>query len=698
MEQKAMVTPLRISPLLITALLALVLSPILCDSGVGREGGLLHAVEIPVKMTTGIVAGKVTDGITGAPIADAAVTFEPTVDEMHLSVDLHPIRDKVHLSTDSTGFFYAKVPVGPYRLTFSKGRHRSAEQRVLISPGQKVTADVVLDPTDPVILYAGKEMTGATPGSPVSLKAAVFIRDGSTLKSLNWMIRPEQGRVSAVISEKKETGVTVTLPGAASYKKALLDRLEKRGRLLNRWMVLGLGPSDVREAGKTTLEVTAITTSGKYSDTVDIIADFADFAVVNPGLQNVPIREPVLLQGKDQASYRWNLAGPAGSAATLKDAETQTPHFTPDVPGLYTLTEGGKARLKVFAGTWSGAIVVKTAINKPWFGRKGCACHLNDRITPRFMASWASGHAEIFTYNITTSYRYEEKCFACHTVGFRKAANGGIKDDPAYEAFLKDATLWDLGKVPPVAKPGPGNWDYILDTYLGVARFTNVQCENCHGPSNSEAHKTLKTTGAPERMSLSADVCGACHDESVDVSYRQWQDSGHSNYKLAMEVATVEKRGDGAKNCGRCHAGQGFLGWTSQHKRTKEIQRVGDDPFLAELTDSGLTIERVHPLTCVICHDSHESGSSFRAQTDKVPVRISSDARMHPVEFGGNPGGREALCIICHSTDSGPYNDVASPLVNSVWAPHAAQADVLMGQNAFFVEIGKNKSHSRYRG
>lgn len=676
--------------LLVAGLVAIALSLNSCDIGLRREEGDRR----PAELRMGVVAGKVTDRITSAHIAGVSVTFEPAVAEMDLSMDLHPTMAKIRFSTDPAGFFYARIPIGHYRLTFSKDHYRGAERNVVVSADRKVTSDLVLDPAVAVSVYAGKDVTGGAPGSGVHLKAAVYIEDRSTLRSLDWTVQQQDGHVRVTISEKKGTAATVVLPGAARYKEALLDRLGRQGRLLNRWMVLGLGPSDLIEAGTVTLGVRAITSSGQYSDTVNVIADVSAFAAVNPGLQNVPIGEPVLLQGKEQASYLWSIARPAGSAATLKDPKTQNPHFTPDVPGVYRLAEGGKTRITIYAGTWNGAIAGRTT-NRPWIGLKGCSCHYNDRITPKLEAWWTSGHAEIFSHNITTSFRYERGCFACHTVGFHAAGNGGIKDDPAYASFLKDTTLWDVGTVPPIVKPAPGHWDYVRDSYPGVAKLANVQCENCHGPNNSEAHKTLKATGAPERVSLSADVCGPCHDASVDISYRQWQESGHSNYRLAMDVATVEKRGDAAKTCGRCHAGQGFLAWTDHSKRTKEIQGKKGDASLDEVTAFGLTAEEVHPSTCAICHEPHNPGNSFRSRIEKVPVRISDDARMHPSEFRGNTGGRGALCIICHSTDSGPHNDTAIRLLTSNAAPHASQADVLMGQNAFFVEIGKNKSHSQ---
>jgi hypothetical protein len=40
----------------------------------------------------------------------------------------------------------------------------------------------------------------------------------------------------------------------------------------------------------------------------------------------------------DSLSYAWNLAGPAGSTATLATLTTGRPSFTPDLPGTYVAT------------------------------------------------------------------------------------------------------------------------------------------------------------------------------------------------------------------------------------------------------------------------------------------------------------------------------------------------------------------------
>jgi hypothetical protein len=67
---------------------------------------------------------------------------------------------------------------------------------------------------------------------------------------------------------------------------------------------------------------------------------------------------------------------------------------------------------------------------------------------------------------------------------------------------------------------------------------------------------------------------------------------------------------------------------------------------------------------------------------------------MLPAGFRAVGVGRGALCITCHNTRNGAHDDqVGDP--TSYSAPHtAAQADVLMGENAYFVTTGARSDHS----
>src|SRR3989304_7023308 len=131
-----------------------------------------------------------------------------------------------------------------------------------------------------------------------------------------------------------------------------------------------------------------------------------------------------------------------------------------------------------------------------------------------------------------------------------------------------------------------------------MAKNANIQCENCHGPNNSPLHANGKIDAA--RVSLSADVCAACHGEPARHGrFQQWEESGHANTELAVEEAAVESRGATAAHCGRCQSSQGFLAWIQQPDLTKYIQGAKGNATVAELTAMGLTRDQVLPQTCV---------------------------------------------------------------------------------------------------
>jgi hypothetical protein len=75
-------------------------------------------------------------------------------------------------------------------------------------------------------------------------------------------------------------------------------------------------------------------------------------------------------------------------------------------------------------------------------------------------------------------------------------------------------------------------------------------------------------------------------------------------------------------------------------------------------------------------------------------VRVEGSTGMLPAGYDAVEVGKGALCMTCHNTRNGAHNDlVGDP--TSMSAPHvAAQADILMGQNAYFVEVGHRGGHS----
>jgi len=550
----------------------------------------------------------------------------------------------------------------------------------------------------------------AVPGASLTATAMIEILDGSTLQSISWT---QSNSVPVTIQDADTDTATVMLPSATVFKDELLQVLaeppiteeqlppnvpvpdeEFPGGLQSRFQVVGINPFALEEAGAIGLMVEVTTSSGTYSDEVEIHAMIP--WKVATGIHNVPLGRSVLLHGRDHVDedddglnddtgadvtvYNWALNPPAGSSATLSDAMTQSPYFTPDVAGLYTVAVTDTTRLpgnevvniEVYAGAWEGAITGQDMDGRPLAGDcTGChdGSYAPDKFTP-----WAqTGHAEIFTDNLNTSTHYGEDCFSCHTVGFDPdVANGGVDDAPDYPNFLAAGLLNNPGD----------NWTTVLDDFPETARLANIQCENCHGPQNGGAHQDQP--GEP-RMSLSADLCGSCHGEPLrHARFQQWQLSGHANYELA-----IDEGDDGS--CSRCHTANGFLAWLPV--------LLGEEPGdpLDDVVVSW-TADETHPQTCVTCHDPHDIGTTTGVGTN-ANIRISGNTPPLMAGFQALGVGRGAMCMTCHNSRRGLRNDgtwaatVADE--DTARAPHGpTQTDVVMGQNAYFVNVGVRGSHS----
>jgi len=541
----------------------------------------------------------------------------------------------------------------------------------------------------------------AVPGGTVTATATVEIADGSTLQTFAWT---QTGGVDAALSGAATPTVMVNLGGRAAYRAHLVEILseppigpdqlppnvplppgEFPGGLQNRFEVVGLNPFALEETGLVTLEVAVTTTSGTYHAEAEIHTTVPWKPTA--GIRNVPIGVPVLLHGREQDAYDWTLDVPAGSSATLAAAGSRTPEFTPDVPGIYALdvtdeATGGPVEIVVYAGTWRGVIVGRDEDGRPVADELCTGCH-RPGFAPDIFPQWAqTGHAEIFSDNLDTSTHYSSRCFACHTVGYdTTVANGGVDEAAGYQAFL-DAGL--------LSNPGD-NWDTVLQQFPDVAQQANIQCENCHGPNSSEpgmdtlSHGWMADVVGEPRVSLSSDVCATCHGEPLrHARHQQWQLSGHANFELAIDEGE-------SGNCSRCHTANGFLTWLPVLLGEEE-----GDPL--DSIEVAWTVDETFPQTCVTCHDPHDIGTTTGVGTN-ARVRISGNTPDLIAGFQVFGAGRGALCMTCHNSRRGLRNDATfEDLVGTsevARAPHgSSQTDVLMGENAFFVNTGVRGSHS----
>jgi hypothetical protein len=627
-------------------------------------------------VSEGTVSGTVTNSLTGAPLSDVAVTVSPAI-------------PGVNVSTGEDGTFSIDLPIGVYTLTFAKANFTSQTVSVSVIADEAATVSRALVPTAPVILATSLQGT-AEAGNTLTASVTVTPLDGSTVRSIAWS---QSNGVEVVIGDPDAATTTVELPGADVFKDELFDFLGEAA--LDRFGVQGLNPFQLEETGQITLTVTVTTSSGTYISNVTIHTALP--WAVNPGLLNVPVGLPILLHGKDlgdEAVYDWSLSPPSGSSATLTDATSQNPYFTPDRAGRYTVTVTDTTKtpsqvvtLNIDAGNWVGSITGQDENGRPLAA--GCTnCH-NGTIAPANFAEWAqSGHAEIFTQNFNTNPSYNTSCLTCHTVGWDLSVdNGGIEDVPGYQDFLDAFTTNGRTFI-----ADRDNWTNLLSEFPDVAKLANIQCENCHGPNSTPLHFNQSLDEA--RISISSDVCGTCHGEPARHGrFQQWQESPHANYELALTEATVEGRGATAGHCGRCHSGQGFIAWIQQDDLTQRIQGANGNATVAELAALGLTRDKVHPQTCTACHDPHAQGTTS-GEPNTATVRIMDSTPLLPAGFAALAVGRGAVCITCHNTRNGTRNDEAG-LPTNYAAPHtAAQGDVLMGQNAYFVPIGSRSPHS----
>jgi hypothetical protein len=524
------------------------------------------------------------------------------------------------------------------------------------------------------------------PGATVTAKAKITISDGSTLQGVNWS---QAGGITASLSNTATDTVTIALPGRKAFRENLMVVLAEppipdaqlpsyvpadpaySGGLQNRFVVASVSPHALEDASTVKLDIAVTTTSGTYHIPASVAGNVPWESAT--GNRNVPILLPVLVHAKKQAAYDWSLTPPAGSSATLLDATTQNPEFTPDVPGTYQLavtdqSTGKPVNLAVHAGTWKGIITGQDPNGRPVPDAACTQCHVKN--TPHFdlFTPWSkSGHAEIFTQNVTTpNGHYSAACLSCHTVGFNAKAvkNNGIDEASDWNAFLSTDLL---------THGTPSNWTNILAQFPATARMANIQCENCHGPQDSAAH--TKKDGS--RNTLSSEVCGSCHGEPTRHGrYQQWQLSAHANYDTARAEGTDP-------TCSKCHTAQGFVAWQ-------------DTSFSDANLNVKWTTEDVHPQTCATCHDPHDVGTTSSDANTNAKVRVSGNTPALMAGFTATNVGSGAVCMTCHNGRRGLRDDAHYVASDASRAPHEGpQADIIMGQNLFFAKVGTRGNHSK---
>ncbi len=152
------------------------------------------------------------------------------------------------------------------------------------------------------------------------------------------------------------------------------------------------------------------------------------------------------------------------------------------------------------------------------------------------------------------------------------------------------------------------------------------------------------------------------------------------------------------------------MGWNSSGTLTSSGATVIQDAAVPGV----VTKANVSPQTCAVCHDPHDEGTvttTAPGVINDAKVRVTDNTSLLPGGFIANGVGRGAQCITCHNSRNGEpvsgggnptlhedgdtnWGTQVSTTVNGYNAPHdAAQGDVLMGRNAYYV-TGARSKHS----
>ncbi len=617
----------------------------------------------------------------------------------------------------------ASLPIGGYTLTAQRSGYTSTTTAVGVSTA---------GPTSVALALA----TNATSsdGMAIVLKSNLLAGYGAPVQLAAKVTAPDADAAGLIYSWKQTGGTPAVLTGTntstLSFTTLTLASTKLEGNLnltLNgvtgafvpgRFGPMGISPD---ETGNYGFQLTVTDPAGHTataSATVEATSP-------SPGLADVPIGLPMFLQGDNisdagaitladggwaQTSWSWALTTPTGSAATLANATTQFPSFTPDVPGSVHDHRAGVAgkTLTIYAAAFDGVSGGATPDTGNDYAVQGCtACH-NGPTTipyagtpnapPDMFTPWSkTAHAGAFSSYIDGQIGQEfgQDCLQCHTLGTNAAKT--VPNDGFDDVATKDG--WSFPS--PLAS---GDNATLVSTKPDLAQLANVQCESCHGPQKAGSHPL----GTNARISYSNEVCASCHgDQTFHTKGAQWKQSPHADLALAMQEGV-------SSNCGRCHSSQGFSQYSQQLAASTGQYASGSAGYLtsdgnpatfsgttqtnvattASLTNLGLTTATIEPQTCQGCHDPHDTaGNPFQLRLyDTLPAGL-------PDGQGAISGvGAGAVCMACHNTRNGETDDsTAATLSTTAGVSRAGhdgpQTDMLFGVNAYFVPTRNPSPH-----
>jgi len=196
-------------------------------------------------------------------------------------------------------------------------------------------------------------------------------------------------------------------------------------------------------------------------------------------------------------------------------------------------------------------------------GSGGCSsCHADQ------YSDWSgTPHASAWDAIATVPPPMQQDCIVCHTVGF-----------------------------------GQPTGFTSIDT---TPHLAGVGCENCHGPA--AAHKYGDHSLVRPAVTITAEVCGGCHDGIHHPTYSEWTNTLHAIVTPSV-ADDFNDTPDGQKQmatCGPCHSGATRLAMVENY----EDSLAGYSSYLTLPSGHDASM---HAVTCAICHDPHGSDNEHQ--------------------------------------------------------------------------------------
>ncbi len=312
--------------------------------------------------------------------------------------------------------------------------------------------------------------------------------------------------------------------------------------------------------------------------------------------------------------YNWFATGGTFNSATGDTVVWKAP----DDAGAYQVSVHVVGGQLIGLGLHTVGVGMYAPYQTPYYvGVSMCSgCHSSTYIT------WSeTGHAAAWA-TLQNSGHPASYCNPCHTVGYEgPLGNSGYDEAP-------------------------------------IAKFENVQCENCHGAASGHL------SGGGNTIDWSAENCKKCHEGTHHPYYSEWQQSAHNSMAEATET-----------DCQGCHEGV-----AAGVRLSEPLNVFYGSGSVALRPDT--TLAPLQPMGCTTCHDSHDASNPGQLRTD-ADVQLVTANSESPLITDGDVG---KLCMQCHHARRSPDNQVIVGNMRrpSSFGPHESpQADMMAGKSAY---------------